>query len=196
MDKSRPTAKWLRLTEEKNALDYLEKAAYFIKKTSEDYVNWKWVILGLHGALYGFAISACRTTDSLRATTKKGKLISFWQALKLCQDHNHMKMLMRSKPLVLSQSQKESIDQLKNDFRNEFEHFTPKGWSIEVHGMPKIAIDALETIRFLALETNTFVHLSPTERTHVESLIDNSLEFLKKSGLYKEWVTAEELCET
>lgn len=196
LNKVPPNAKWLRLSEEKNALDYLEKAAFFIRKTPEDHINWKWVILGLHGSLYGFTIAACRGTDSQSVVSKEGKLINFWKALELCQDPNHMKMLIYSKPLILSESQKKSIRQLKSDFRNEFEHFRPKGWSIEVHDMPEIAIDVLEAIRFVALETNTFVHLSDTERTEVKSLVDDSLEFLRKSVLYKELLTAKELYET
>ena len=37
-------AKWLRLTEEKNALDYLEKSFYYIKKIEKDKTAWKWVV--------------------------------------------------------------------------------------------------------------------------------------------------------
>jgi hypothetical protein len=196
MNELPPKEKWLRLSEEKNALDYLKKAAFFFKKTPKDHSYWKWVIIGLHGALYGFAIAACRGTDSRSVLTREGKLINFWQAIERCQDLNHMKMLIQSKHLILSKSQKKSIKQLKSDFRNEFEHFKPKGWSIEVHGMPEIAIDVLETIRFLALETNTYVNLSDTERGLVTSLIDDSIEFLKNSELYKELLIAKELYET
>lgn len=193
MNELPPKEKWLRLSEEKNATDYLEKAAFFIKSASENYNNWKWIIIGLHGALYGFAIAACRGTDSRSVVTKKERLISFWQALKRCQDQNHMKMLIHSKHLILGKNQKESIESLKTVFRNEFEHFKPKGWSIEIHGMPKIAIDVLEVIRFLALETNTYVHLNEEDRNLVEQLIENSIVILKDSELYKEYLLGQEL---
>jgi hypothetical protein len=153
MNELPPEEQWLRLSEEENAIDYLEKAAFFIKESSANNNHWKWVIIGLHGALYGFAIAACRGTDSRSVLTKKGRLISFWQALKRCEDPNHMKMLAHSKHLILSEKQKDSIKALKSEFRNEFEHFKPKGWSIEVHGMPEIAIDVLKVIRFLAFYT-------------------------------------------
>lgn len=81
MNELPPKEQWLRLSEEKNAIDYLEKAAFFIKESSANHNQWKWVIIGLHGALYGFAIAACRGTDSRSVLTKKGRLISFWQAL-------------------------------------------------------------------------------------------------------------------
>jgi hypothetical protein len=193
MNELPPKEKWLRLSEEKNAIDYLEKAAIFIKSVSENYNDWKWVIIGLHGALYGFAIAACRGTDSRSVVTKKGHLISFWQALKRCQDPNHMKMLIHSKHLILTENQKESIEALKSEFRNEFEHFKPKGWSIEIHGMPEIAIDVLEVIRFLALETNTYVHLNEDNQNLVEQLIENSIAILKDSELHKEYLSGREL---
>jgi hypothetical protein len=193
MNELPPKEKWLRLSEEKNAIDYLEKAAIFIKSVSENYNDWKWVIIGLHGALYGFAIAACRGTDSRSVVTKKGHLISFWQALKRCQDPNHMKMLIHSKHPILTENQKGSIEALKSEFRNEFEHFKPKGWSIEIHGMPEIAIDVLEVIRFLALETNTYVHLNEDNQNLVEQLIENSIAILKDSELHKEYLSGREL---
>jgi hypothetical protein len=192
MNELPPKEKWLRLSEEKNAVDYLEKAAIFIKSVSENNNDWKWVIIGLHGALYGFAVAACRGTDSRSVLTKKGRLISFWQALKRCQDPNHMKMLIHSKHLVLTKNQIESIEAFKSEFRNEFEHFKLKGWSIEIHGMPEIAIDVLKAIRFLALETNTYVHLDEESRNRVGQIIENSIAILKDSELYKEYLLGRE----
>jgi hypothetical protein len=61
--KKRISPKWIRFTEETNALDYLERAGEFIKQTESNPSAWKWVILALHGALYGFAIAACKHTD-------------------------------------------------------------------------------------------------------------------------------------
>lgn len=193
MNELPPYEKWLRLSEEKNAIDYLEKAAFFIKKPSANHRHWKWVIIGLHGALYGFAIAACRGTDSKSVLTKKSLLIGFWPALERCQDPNHMKMLIHSKHLVLTEKQKDSIKSLKSEFRNEFEHFQPKGWSIEVHGMPEIAIDVLEVIQFLAFKTNTYVHLEDSENKLVKQLIDDSINFLKNSDLYKEYLLGRKL---
>lgn len=182
--------KWLRLTEETNALDYLEKAECFIRETEKDPLAWKWVVLSLHGALYGFAICACRGTDyeNVATKTKKGeyRLISFDKALKLCQDPSRMKMLIHSQPLVLSDSQKTSILRLKKELRNEMEHYVPKAWSIEIHGMPQIAIDVLHVIRFLALESGTYVHLNQAQIKRVKSYVYQGKRYLKKTKLYAE----------
>ena len=82
---------------------------------------------------------------------------------------------------------------MKNHLRNRFEHFTPKLWAIEIHGMPQIAIDVLEVIRFLALETNTYLHLADEEYNLVDSLVHQSIAFIRETALYKEMKLAEEL---
>ncbi len=73
--------KYLSLTEETNALDYLEHAYQSVIETEKKKMAWKWVIIALHGALYGFAICALKGTNWERVTfrTKNGiiKLISF-----------------------------------------------------------------------------------------------------------------------
>ena len=254
-------AKFLRLTEEKNALDFLEQAGRFILETENNSISWKWVVLSLHGALYGFAICACKGTNPERVIDfkRKGKvsheleilpyeietkgfpqnvkinynsqkkrivfkgvmsdyvrrlliglskndlyqvaineiylkshrLISFGEALKLCQDPFWMQMTIISKPLQLSDQQKESIEILKHLLRNNFEHYIPKTWSIEIHGMPQIAIDVLDVIRFIAVETGNYIHLNSTQIRKVKSIAYQSKRFLKKSRLYRESVLVE-----
>jgi hypothetical protein len=51
-------AKYADFTEEANALNYLEKTISFIKNTEGNPLDWKWVMLAIHGALYSFMICA------------------------------------------------------------------------------------------------------------------------------------------
>lgn len=188
--------KWLRFTAETNALDYLEFAGQFIQQTKYDIKSWKWVILALHGALYGFAICACRSTglENIIHRTKKGveQLITIDEALRICQDRQWMGTLYGGNPLVLTESQRYSIEDLKKSFRNNFEHFMPKVWSIEVHGLPSISMDILDVIRFLSVETFRYQHLTQTQRRRIKSIIFQSKRYLKKSTLYQEALKAEE----
>jgi len=186
--------KYLRLTEETNALDYLGRAASFIRETEKELLAWKWVVLSLHGALYGFAICACQGTNYENVTIKNNrgeKLISFDDALKQCQDPSQMRMLVHSQPLVLSDSQKDSIRRLKKELRNKMEHYIPSGWSIEIHGMPQIAIDVLDVIRFLAVETGTYIHLNQAQIKKVKSYVYQSKCFLKGTKLYRDVLHAQ-----
>jgi len=196
MNKQNILEKWLRLTAETNALDYLERAGQFIQQTESDIKAWKWVILGLHGALYGFAICACRSTshENIIHRTKSGieRLITLDEALRICQDEEWMRTLYGGRPLMLTESQKYSIKILKKSLRNNFEHFKPKGWSIEVHGLPGISMDILDVIRFLSVETFRYQHLNQTQRHRIKSIIFQSKKWLKKSTLYQEALMAEE----
>lgn len=186
MENKAPEAKFLSLSEETNALDYLEQATAFIKKTPENIAAWKWVVISLHGALYGFAVAASRGTDYENILTKKGYLLGFWNVLNKCQDPSHMRMLINSKHLELTDSQSESIETLVKWLRNKFQHFKPRLWSIEIHGMPQIAIDVLEVIHFLARQTHTYVHLSEEEELLVDKLVKESVDFIEGTELYAE----------
>ena len=187
-------AKWLRLSEETNALDYLEKAHLFLNNVDQDKRAWKWVILCLHTSIYGWAICTLRGTnpDRVTITTNKGreKLISFPEAIARCQNPRFMKMTISSKVLLLSPSQRESIRLLKSVFRDNFEHFIPKAWSIEIHGFPRMAIDILEVIRFLALESGNYTHLSHSEMRRVRSLVHQSIRLIRQMRLYQESLVA------
>lgn len=183
-------SKWLIFTEETNALDYLIKVEEFVKQSITDIKAWKWVVLSLHGALYGFAISACKGTDYTNVTkrTKKGKerLITLSEALKICQDPNWMGTLYGGIALKLTDSQKGSIRILKETLRNKFEHYIPRGWSIEIHGLPHITIDILAIIRFLTVETIRYQHLNQSQRRKIKSIVFQCNKYLKKHPLYLE----------
>ncbi len=179
----------LLLTIERNALDYLERACGFLKHAPTDAMAWKWVVIGLHGALYGFAVAACKGTDpnNVMDTTPSGKrvLISFDEALKRCQNPKRMHMLIHSQHLQLTHQltyqQRRSIRMVKKVLRNRFEHYEPSVWAIETNGVPQIAGDALEVIRFLALETNTYVNLSSAQHRRIDRLIEQSQTFLRRA---------------
>lgn len=185
-------AKWMRYDEQTNALDYLEKCYHFLKTVEKERQNWKWVIITLHSALYGFAISACRGTnsDSVIHRTKKGheRLIDFNEALKRCQDPNWMRVNIDYKYYELSNQQKESIRMLHKVFRNNFEHFTPKSWSIEIHDMPIMILDCLDVVRNLVVYSDVGWRLKPSKLKKAKSIIYNSRKIIKNSVLYKETV--------
>jgi hypothetical protein len=199
MNKVKVRPKWLRLSEEINALDYLEQASHYIRQIDTKIIAWKWVVLALHGALYGFAICACKGTmpDNVALKTKKGKkmVITFNEALKRCQDPNWMRMTVMSRHLQLTDQQKKSIWNLKDLLRNNFEHYIPKGWYIELHGMPQIAIDVLDVIRFLALDTGNRIHLTQDQKKKVKRIVFKSKRILKQRQLYKEAKFVEKMAD-
>lgn len=178
--------RWLRWTEEKNALDYLEKAYWFIQQTDKNIVAWKWVAICLSSALYSFAICALKGTNPRRVIHEnnqgKENLISFPEALKHCQDRDWM---AGSRPLVLTVSQQDSIKLLRGQLRNVFEHYIPTSWSLEIHGMPHIAMDILDIIRFLAIDTHTYTRFSEYQKRRIRSIVYQGKLMLRRSKLYQ-----------
>ncbi|MFX0195729.1 MAG: hypothetical protein ACFFCW_06365 [Candidatus Hodarchaeota archaeon] len=156
---------YLRTDEKENSVDSLEMVARLAAeiKTTGKTGLWKWVIISLFNALYGFCICAIQGTDyhQVMKRDRKGKvtnkLISFPEALKRAQQDTWMRQYIDSRTLSLTRDQKDSIKRLREDLRNNFEHFTPKGWSIEVSGMPKIVSDTLDVIEFLALSSRNIL---------------------------------------
>lgn len=113
---------FLEVTEETNAVDYLEQAHHHILETESKSFAWKWVAITLHGALYAFAVCAVKGTNPSRVTrtTKSGieRLITFDDAVKRAQRATWMRQYTYSRVLELSQGQKRSIKVLKETLRN------------------------------------------------------------------------------
>jgi hypothetical protein len=88
------SANKITIDEATNAVDFLEKAALFLKQVPDDPMYWKWVIISLHAALYGIGVCSITLTgrkDVIRIT-KNGKecLLSFDEIMKMCQDPGMM----------------------------------------------------------------------------------------------------------
>ncbi|PIR77739.1 MAG: hypothetical protein COU30_00810 [Candidatus Magasanikbacteria bacterium CG10_big_fil_rev_8_21_14_0_10_38_6] len=174
----------LSITAESNTLDYLGKAYFFIRKIEkgDEYV-WKWATIALHGSLYGFAICACRGSSNLQVTyrTKNGKeqLIRFDDVIKQCQNESLMRQYCGvSEVLVLTETQKKSINFMTKELRNNFEHYIPMCWGIVLDGLPEVFIDVLDVIYFLGLKTGNCIHLEQADKEKIELYIQESKQIL------------------
>ncbi|PYX60555.1 MAG: hypothetical protein DMG76_02180 [Acidobacteria bacterium] len=164
------TEKYYRTDEKENAVDFLEVAATFYAGNHPH--KWKWLTISLHGALYGFAVLAIRGTDPDRVSKGKNKkLIGLWEVLKRCQDDAYMLQYSGSRRVDVSHDENLAIKKLSAEFRNNFEHFMPKLWSIEVSGFPAIVGHVCRVISFLAFESGN-VGLTPGQRRKVVHALD------------------------
>jgi hypothetical protein len=189
MPSGQPSAKYLRLTEEANALDYLEKAYAALQRVPRRPEEWKWVVIGLHGALYGFAVCTLKGTNWEMVTHgPKNRLITFDEALRRCQKPECVSFFTHSKPLQLTADEAEGIRFLKG-IRNQIEHYVPKHWSIELHGLMLSFLEALRVIRFLALEAGN-ARLNPDQRRRAKSCLTKAETLLRMNQLYKDHVAA------
>ena len=82
------------------------------------------------------------------------RLIGFREALRWAQDPKFVCFFTHSKPLDLSESQNANIMKLRQVLRNEFEHFKPKSWGIEVGYFIPLLKDTLLAIEQAANSFN------------------------------------------
>lgn len=173
---------FLCIDEKENAIDSLVMATKFLESVNSDVYHWKWIVIALHNALYGFMICALEkgNPDNVCKYDKKQKkytrwLIGFQTALERVQSRDHIIGYVETKPIQLTNEQTRSIKVLTELLRNNFEHFVPTGWSIEISGMSTIVRSIADTINDLVFKTGTVFW---EEHQLVE--IKNALEKLKQ----------------
>jgi len=181
---------WLRTDETQQAVLALQMATEHLQRVMDNPHHWQWVIVGLHNALQGFMVLALRGTNSINVLTDEcarewmaayerrdgnypePKLDSFLNLYKKIKS-DRMKMYVHSRSFKPSGTQGRSIKKL-NSLRNEFIHFVPKGWSLEISGLPHIVGDCLNVISFLAFDCGNVVWHEQTLETQARILIEKA----------------------
>jgi len=192
-------ARWLDTDEYEEIVATLRACRQFLSLATQDVTYWKWVFIALHNIVQGCMVIALTRSDSFGATDAKQekawreayakgnplpadqpKLLKF---LKLYEKIQKKEMLPDSSAegFVPQGSQSASIRKL-NSLRNEFVHFTPKGWSLELSGAPRIAIDCLDVAEFLVKCSNRFIIFTSFKEGEMLGLID---ELKKKFATIK-----------
>ena len=68
---SEHSREWLYLDELENAIDNLEMVPHFLEEINST-MKWKWTIIALHQALYGFAVCAANFPPDYQVVHKSG----------------------------------------------------------------------------------------------------------------------------
>jgi hypothetical protein len=183
---------YLRTDEEAEAANAVKMAAQFAERAHEDIHLWRWIIIAMHNAAQGTMVLSLRHGNGLLALSDEcyaawvkayekheppppEKLDSYLNLYKKVK-HSQWGQVGGNKRFVPSGCEGKDIKQL-NSLRNDFIHFTPKGWSLEVDGLPKICLSTARLISFLALETqNVFWHEEESR-----TLLEQSLAAFSKS---------------
>jgi hypothetical protein len=180
---------WLQTDEEQEAVFALCEVIEHLPRVRIDLYQWKWVILALHGAVQGFMTLALRGTDTRHVLDKKSekawvewtnspeseapsdfRLDHFLDLYKKVQS-GRMNQWDNSVAFTPGRSHDFSMRTL-NERRNEFIHFVPSGYSLEVSGLPKITQDCAELIRFLAFGSGNVRWYSEGLRRRTEEWLD------------------------
>lgn len=151
---------WLRTDEREDAIASLKLYVDALSKVRADIVYWKWAIVSLHSAVQSLMAFHLGFGNDLLVMTQEDaeawleahesgaaypetKMDSFLNLYKKIKKHDVLGYKFSP-----SGQQGASIKRL-NWFRNEFVHFMPKGWSIEMSGMPGICLDNLNIMKSL-----------------------------------------------
>ena len=178
-----PRSAYLRTDEQEEAVRSLEWAELQARTLATDAYAWKWVLIALHNAMQGFMVLALWNGNGLLALRPKvakkwleayesggpfpaEKLDEFLNLYLKVKDPENFHTIGTG-PFVPAGTHDQSMNYL-NEFRNMFTHFTPKGWSLELAGLPRICLNTLEVMNFLGLQTTAVLWYKPTRRTRAE----------------------------
>jgi hypothetical protein len=168
---------WLQTDELEEFISALEFSAEILPATAENTLKWKWVIIALHNAVQGVCVCALRGADTSGISVldkETGAAAWHWLDVesrkpnpgpspreKLASTMELYKRVKRARylehPLLKNTARDKDILQL-NSLRNQFIHFVPQGWSIELSGMPRIVGSVCDCIKHLAINFPTFWH--------------------------------------
>jgi hypothetical protein len=188
---------WFRTNEFEEAILSLEKVAESSKLILEDPSQWRWVVVALHNAVQGFMVLALRGSNNLAVLSPKSasewmeayqnsttypkneKLDTFLNLYKKIKG-DRMIQFGYSKKFAPQGSQGWSIKKL-NQLRNEFIHFIPKGWSLELSGMPQICVDCLDIISFLGWDSGNVIWCDESLSLRAKEAFELSQKRLSKA---------------
>lgn len=165
--------KWMMTDAFVETVSALEVFAEELQRVIGDPYRWKWAILSLHSSLQSMMVLALQSSHGLHvlrpddvvrwleAHEKGGpypndlKLDDFLSLYKKIKS-DKMIMYVNSKKFKPLGTQGHSIRQL-NRLRNEFVHFTPRVWALELEGLPEISQDGLDVAGFLAWHSGNII---------------------------------------
>ena len=172
---------YVRFDEREDVIASMELLTLLIPLANKTPRYWKWIIIAAQSAVQGALVCALSGTAGIGALTKdlqsawlawfdtrKGpvpdeKLADFKTLLKWARDPKIL-----SPPLKLTTSQIRDLLKLHTHLRNNFTHFTPKGWSIEIAGLPRMVLAAIQTAEWLMLnQTQISIHLSGNQKRSI-----------------------------
>lgn len=156
------TENWIRMDEAEDvagSIRHVIRASQFVE---EDSGAWKWVAMALHSALQGACVCHLTTTTApVGAVTERnaGEWLTYFEDSRTNPNAKPPNTYLMGLPdllkavrkpssagdgsnvagVAISESELNWLHRFHKEIRNQFAHFKPMGWSIEVSGLPEIA---------------------------------------------------------
>jgi hypothetical protein len=184
---------WIRTNEQEEAVAALGAFARFLPLAKADLFEWRWAILSLHTALQGFMVVAIRDSaglsplpDDLAAAwlqayrcglpTPEERLDKFLNLYKKIK-RNNVTALVQGRPFTPAGTQGYSV-KLLNRLRNQFVHFLPASWSLEVTGLPHMCLDCLAVIEYLSRDYRNLLWPDETYVQRIDAAVGSASPLL------------------
>ena len=154
--------RWIQIDEAEDVVGSLRHVIRTAQFVGEDQLAWKWVVLALHSALQGACVCHLTSTAApVGAVTERNaaEWLAYFEDSRSNPNARAPKTDLMGLPdllaavrkpysagdrsnaagVELSDSELSWLRRFHEVFRNQFVHFEPIGWSIEVSGIPEIA---------------------------------------------------------
>ncbi|PTM94381.1 hypothetical protein [Mycoplana dimorpha] len=153
---------WIQTDETEDVAGSIRQVIRLAQFVEKDPQAWKWVVIALHSALQGACVCHLTTTAApVGAVTERnaGEWLAYFEDQRTNPNAIPPKTHLMGLPdllkavrkpysagdrsnaagVAISESELNWLRGFHKNIRNQFVHFEPMGWSIEVSGIPEIA---------------------------------------------------------
>ncbi len=179
-------SKWIKTDETQDVAGSIRHALRGFDTVDFDPQAWKWIFLALHSALQGACVCHLVKTasplgvvkeknekewykyfDSLNSDSPimqpKTDLMALPELIKAVRKPNSSGGLS-GEQISITHSELAWLTRLHTEFRNQFVHFSPIGWTIEISGIPNFARLTASIITQILDHGWAFRHMNVDER--------------------------------
>jgi hypothetical protein len=184
---------WLSTDETEEAISALEFFAKFCTELIADKYRWKWAIIALHNSVQNFMVLALRQGDGLPALDEKNakkvlearqgkreypepRLASFPALYEKIKDDQIMSYC-GGRQFIPTADHDRAIKNL-NELRNEFIHFPPQGWGLDIAGSPRVCLLSLDVISFIGWESRHLIFYADNQESRAKKALEKSRAIL------------------
>jgi hypothetical protein len=162
------TEGWVRFNEYEDVLASTDLLAVVAPSLGEQPSNWKWMIIATHNGLQGALVCAIKDTSGtnvLKKWSAKARLSWFENPVgEAPPEHLDdfiplLKKYRKKYPCRGTIQQLRQVHKLHKEYRNNFAHFVPKSWSIEIGGLPTIVRTGVDLIEAAMQQHQVAIHL-------------------------------------
>ena len=162
---------------EKEIENSLKKLDETLTLASTDTYQWKWAIIILHNCIQNCMILSLRATNDANIIKyhknkfpksfkdyinnleiiEQAKIIDYLELYDRIKNEKYMKSFIGSKHFIPEEKHNYSMNEI-NEIRNNFIHFKPQTWLIEIELITDIFKSVVEIINFLIFESGNCIY--------------------------------------